>query len=54
MVLVVDVGDAANKSSFTSLTIFILFIMRSRILLPIGWLENQTGDDGSEAFSGKR
>ena len=47
-------GEAANKSSFTSLTILMRLTMRSSILTLSGWLENQTGDEGSEAFSGTK
>jgi hypothetical protein len=49
-----DPGDAAKRSSFTSLTILMRLIIRDSDLVLIGWLENQTGDDGNEAFSGSK
>jgi len=47
-------GEAAINSSFTSRTIFIRFSILSSILGLIGWLENHTGDEGSEDFSGSK
>jgi len=47
-------GEAAKRSSFTSLTILMrLIILDSKTVL-IGWLENHTGDEGNDAFSGSK
>ena len=47
-------GEAAMSSSLTSLTILTRLSMRSSIFVLSGWLENHTGDEGSEAFSGNK